>query len=83
MKKIIIPTKLDKAAAAALVTAGYEVVQDDATPLAEQASKHQDAAGLIVRLRLLMLCHHSSASSVREQGMTTLTTSTLEARELM
>ncbi len=49
MKKILIPTKLDKAAAAALVTAGYEVVQDDATPLAEQAPKHADAVGLIVR----------------------------------
>ena len=49
MKKILIPTKLDKAAASALVTAGYEVVQDDATPLAEQAPKHQDAVGLIVR----------------------------------
>ena len=47
--KILIPTKLDKAAAAALVAAGYDVVQDDATPLPEQAAAHPDAAGLIVR----------------------------------
>ena len=47
--KILIPTKLDKAAAAALSAAGYEVVQDDATPLAELVKTHADAAGLIVR----------------------------------
>ena len=47
--KILIPTKLDKAAAAALAAAGYDVVQDDATPLEELAVAHADAAGLIVR----------------------------------
>ncbi len=47
--KILIPTKLDKAAAAALGAAGYEVVQDDATALSEQVKLHGDAAGLIVR----------------------------------
>ena len=47
--KILIPTKLDKAAAAALTAAGYDVVQDDATPLEELIAAHADAAGLIVR----------------------------------
>ena len=47
--KILIPTKLDKAAAAALSVAGYEVVQDDTTPLEELIAAHADAAGLIVR----------------------------------
>ena len=47
--KILIPTKLDKAAAAALKAAGYDVVQDDTTPLEELVAAHADAAGLIVR----------------------------------
>ncbi|MCH5285103.1 MAG: ACT domain-containing protein [Akkermansiaceae bacterium] len=47
--KILIPTKLDKSAAAALTAAGYEVVQDDTTPLEELVAAHADAAGLIVR----------------------------------
>ena len=47
--KILIPTKLDQAAAAALRAASYEVVQDDATPLIEQVQLHGDASGLIVR----------------------------------
>ena len=47
--KILIPTKLDKAAAGALAAAGYVVVQDDATPLEELIAAHADAAGLIVR----------------------------------
>ena len=33
--KILIPTKLDKAAAATLMAAGYDVVQDDTTPIEE------------------------------------------------
>ncbi len=47
--KILIPTKLDKAAAASLKAAGYEVVQDDSTPIAELVAAHPDATGLIVR----------------------------------
>lgn len=47
--KILIPTKLDKAAAATLRAAGYDVVQDDSTPLNEQAAAHPDTTGLIVR----------------------------------
>lgn len=47
--KILIPTKLDKAAAATLSTAGYEVIQDDATPIEDLVSAHPDAAGIIVR----------------------------------
>ena len=47
--KILIPTKLDKAAASALKAAGYDVVQDDTTPLEELVAAHADAAGLIVR----------------------------------
>ncbi len=47
--KILIPTKLDQAAAATLTTAGYNVVQDDTTPLAELAAANPDTAGIIVR----------------------------------
>lgn len=47
--KILIPTKLDKAAAAALTAGGYDVVQDDTTPLEELIAAHADAVGLIVR----------------------------------
>lgn len=47
--KILIPTKLDKAAAASLSAAGYDVVQDDSTPLEQLATDHPDTAGLIVR----------------------------------
>ncbi len=47
--KILIPTKLDKAAAATLAAAGYEVVQNDSAPIEELVAAHPDAAGLIVR----------------------------------
>lgn len=47
--KILIPTKLDKAAAATLSAAGYEVVQNDSDPIEEQVAAHPDAVGLIVR----------------------------------
>lgn len=47
--KILIPTKLDKAAAATLCAAGYDVVQDDAAPIEELVAANPDAAGLIVR----------------------------------
>ncbi|MBR1982612.1 MAG: phosphoglycerate dehydrogenase [Akkermansia sp.] len=47
--KILIPTKLDKAAAATLTAAGYDVVQDDACPIDELVAAHPDAAGVIVR----------------------------------
>ena len=47
--KILIPTKLDKAAAATLSTAGYDVVQNDSTPIEELVAANPDAAGIIVR----------------------------------
>ncbi len=47
--KILIPTKLDKAAAASLEVAGYTVVQDDSTPIETLVAAHPDANGLIVR----------------------------------
>ncbi len=47
--KILIPTKLDKAAAATLSAAGYDVVQDDSTPIEEIITANPDAAGIIVR----------------------------------
>jgi D-3-phosphoglycerate dehydrogenase len=50
MKKIVIPTKLDPAAAEILQAhGGYDVVQDELTPLAELAALHGDAYALIVR----------------------------------
>lgn len=47
--KILIPTKLDKAAAGVLTAAGYEVIQNDSDPIDVQVAAHPDAAGLIVR----------------------------------
>ena len=47
--KILIPTKLDKAAAATLMAAGYDVVQDDSAPIEELVASNPDAAGIIVR----------------------------------
>ena len=47
--KILIPTKLDKAAAATLSAAGYDVVQNDSDPIEALVAAHPDANGLIVR----------------------------------
>ncbi len=47
--KILIPTKLDKAAAATLAAAGYDVVQNDSDPIEALVAAHPDTAGLIVR----------------------------------
>lgn len=49
-KKVLIPTKLESISREILLAhGGYEVVQDDKTPLLEQAAKHPDAYALIVR----------------------------------
>lgn len=49
-KKILIPTKLDGIAAEILTNhSGFQVVQDDATPLADLVAAHPDTYGLIVR----------------------------------
>lgn len=47
--KVLIPTKLSPVAKQTLVEHGYEVVQDEATPLVDLAAKHPDAGALIVR----------------------------------
>ncbi len=47
--KILIPTKLDKAAAAALEAAGYSVIQNDSEPIEALVAAHPDANGIIVR----------------------------------
>ncbi len=47
--KILIATKLDKAAGAMLKAAGYEVVQEEGKGLDELVKEHGDAVGLIVR----------------------------------
>lgn len=50
MKKVLIPTKLDRIARDILAEhGGYIVVQDPKTPLAEQAAAHRDTYALIVR----------------------------------
>ena len=49
MKKVLIPTKLDKVAAALLTDKGFAVVQDAETPLDELIRANGDAAVLIVR----------------------------------
>lgn len=50
MKKVLIPTKLDPVAAEILRShGGYDVVQDDKTPLSDLLSAHPDTYALIVR----------------------------------
>ena len=49
MKKVLIPTKLDKVAATLLANKGFTVVQDAETPLDELLKANPDAAVLIVR----------------------------------
>lgn len=49
MKKVLIPTKLDKVAVKILEDKGYNVIRDAETPLADLAKQHADAEGLIVR----------------------------------
>jgi len=50
MKKVLIPTKLDLIAAEVLKEhGGYEVVQDESTPLEELAARNPDTYALIVR----------------------------------
>ncbi len=50
MKKILIPTKLDKVAANILAESSlYEVIQDDSSSIGDLAKAHPDTFGLIVR----------------------------------
>lgn len=49
MKKILIPTKLDKVAKDYLVAKGYTVVQDAETPILDLVKANSDAEGMIVR----------------------------------
>ena len=49
MRKVLIPTKLDKFAAELLAQNNYEVILDPSTPLLEQAAAHPDAEVMIVR----------------------------------
>ena len=49
MKKVLIPTKLDKVAAEYLSGKGYQVVQDSETDLMALCQANTDAEALIVR----------------------------------
>jgi D-3-phosphoglycerate dehydrogenase len=50
MKKVLIPTKLEKIAKETLIANGnYEVVQDDSGDIATLAQKHPDTYALVVR----------------------------------
>ena len=49
MRKVLIPTKLDKVAANLLTEHGYEVVFDTVTPMAELIKQNPDTEVLIVR----------------------------------
>ena len=49
MTKVLIPTKLDKAAAQLLIDKNYNVVQDADTPLADLIAANSDAEAVIVR----------------------------------
>ena len=49
MKKVLIPTKLDKVAAELLISKNYNVVQDADTPLADLIAANSDAEAVIVR----------------------------------
>lgn len=48
-KKVLIPTRLDQAAATILEQNGYEVVMDPDTPIEKLAKDHPDSFALIVR----------------------------------
>jgi D-3-phosphoglycerate dehydrogenase len=50
MRKVLIPTKLERVAKDVLTAhGGYAVIQDDKTPLPQQAAQHPDTHALIVR----------------------------------
>ena len=49
MTKVLIPTKLDKAAAQLLIDKNYNVIQDSSTPLADLCKANADTEVLIVR----------------------------------
>ena len=49
MRKVLIPTKLDKFAAELLAQNNYEVILDPSTPLLEQAAAHPEAEVMVVR----------------------------------
>lgn len=50
MKKVLIPTKLDRVTATLLTAhGGYEVVQDDKTPLPDLLKLHANTYALVVR----------------------------------
>lgn len=49
MKKVLIPTKLDKVAKDYLVNKGYTVIQDSDTPMLDLVKAHSDCEGMIVR----------------------------------
>ena len=49
MRKVLIPTKLDKFSATMLSDRGYNVVLDGATPLADLVKANSDAEVLIRR----------------------------------
>ncbi|MBN1268869.1 MAG: 3-phosphoglycerate dehydrogenase, partial [Kiritimatiellae bacterium] len=50
MKKVLIPTKLEKNCREALEKhGGYQVVQDDKTPILDLAKQNPDAHAIVVR----------------------------------
>ena len=49
MKKVLIPTKLDKVAGEILEKHGFQVVQNSDIPMSELISANSDAEALIVR----------------------------------
>lgn len=49
MRKVLIPTKLDKSAAELLSNKGFDVILSPGTPIPELAAKHPDTEVLIVR----------------------------------
>ena len=49
MKKVLIPTKLDKVVSEILTAKGFTVVQDMETPFADLAKANSDAESIIVR----------------------------------
>jgi len=65
MKKVLIPTKLDTVAADTLRGKGFEVVQDDSTPLEDLVSSHSDTEVLIVRSEKVTAGIIDSLSSLR------------------
>ena len=57
MKKVLIPTKLDKVVSEILSAKGFTVVQDMETPFLDLAKANPDTEALIIRSENMQIKH--------------------------